>query len=275
MIPIGQLARLLGITTRTLRHYDAIGLFAPAWVAPDTGYRFYSAEQIAQLEHILHLRRLAVPLEQIQSLREQGALDHPQDFAAFLRQHQNTLRAEIAERSRLLDELEHFILHIEKGSVMNLPYTIVDLPAFDLIGMSVICEDPSPIPALWDRLNPRCSEIIGQTPGGAWYGVCERIDSERFRYYAGCATVAGAPIPTGMERTTIPAQRYVCVTHVGPVQEISETFRQAWQLLETTWKLTPTHGPDLERYGERYTGPQDAKSETDLFIPVREESAQA
>lgn len=269
MIPIGQFARLLGITTRTLRHYDSMGLFAPAWVAPDTGYRYYNAEQITQLGRILHLRHLAVPLEHIQALRDQGKLDDPQDFAIFLRQHRNTLRAEITERSRLLDELEHFILDIEKGTIMNLQYTIVDLPAFELTGMSVICEDPSPIPALWDRLNPRCNEINGQTPGGAWFGVCERIDNERFRYYAGCATVAGAPIPSGMERTTIPAQRYARITHVGPAQGISNTFRQAWQQLETEWKLTPTYGPDLERYGERYTGPQDPKSETDLFIPVR------
>jgi len=275
MIPIGQLARLLGITTRTLRHYDAIGLFAPAWVAPDTGYRYYSTEQIAKLEHILHLRRLAVPLEHIQALREEGALDQPQDFACFLRRHRNTLRAEITERSRLLDELEHFILDIEKGTIMNLQYTIVDLPAFEVTGMSVICEDPAPIPALWGRLNTRCSDVTGQVPGGAWYGVCERIDSERFRYYAGCATIAGAPIPEGMERTTIPAQRYVRITHVGPVQGISNTFRQAWQLLETEWKLTPTYGPDLERYDERYTGPQDPKSETDLFIPVQAHAAQA
>jgi len=273
MIPIGQLARLLGITTRTLRHYDAIGLFAPAWVAPDTGYRYYSAEQIAPLERILQLRHLAVPLEHIQALRGQGALDHPQAFAAFLRQHQNTLRAEITERSRLLDELEHFILDIEKGNIMDLQYTIVDLPAFELTGMSVICEDPAPFPALWDRLNPRCREITGQAPGGAWFGVCERIDNERFRYYAGCATQAGAPIPQGMERTTIPAQCYVRITHVGPVQGISETFRQAWQRLEAEWKFTPTYGPDLERYDERYTGPQDAKSETDLFIPVQKDPA--
>lgn len=270
MIPIGQLARLLGITTRTLRHYDAIGLFAPARIAPDTGYRYYSATQIAPLERILQLRRLAVPLEQIQALCAQGLLEDAPGFTAFLRQHRTCLQAEIAERSLLLKELEHFIADIEKGHPMtHLSYTLVDLPAFEITGLSVVCEDPSPIPGLWDQLNPRCKEITGQAPGGAWFGVCVRIDSERFRYYAGCATLPDAPIPVGMERTQIPAQRYVCITHVGPVKGISETFRQAWQRLETEWKLTPSYGPDLERYGERFIGAMHPASETELFIPVQ------
>ena len=62
MFSIGQLARMLGITPRTLRHYDAIGLFPPALIHPENGYRFYRPEQLAPLQRILHLRRLAAPV---------------------------------------------------------------------------------------------------------------------------------------------------------------------------------------------------------------------
>ncbi|WP_134547189.1 MerR family DNA-binding transcriptional regulator, partial [Pseudomonas aeruginosa] len=46
MLTIGQLARIFEISTKTLRHYDAIGLFVPARTGSDNGYRYYQPEQI-------------------------------------------------------------------------------------------------------------------------------------------------------------------------------------------------------------------------------------
>ncbi|WP_134576092.1 MerR family transcriptional regulator, partial [Pseudomonas aeruginosa] len=57
MLTIGQLARIFEISTKTLRHYDAIGLFVPARTGSDNGYRYYQPEQIEQLSSILALRR--------------------------------------------------------------------------------------------------------------------------------------------------------------------------------------------------------------------------
>ena len=47
LITVGQLARHVGLTAKALRHYDRVGLLAPARVDPGTGYRFYRAEQVA------------------------------------------------------------------------------------------------------------------------------------------------------------------------------------------------------------------------------------
>ena len=49
MFSIGEFARLGGVSARTLRHYDEIGLLRPAAVDPDTGYRGYSAAQLGRL----------------------------------------------------------------------------------------------------------------------------------------------------------------------------------------------------------------------------------
>jgi len=48
-------ARLGGVSVRTLRHYDEIGLPRPAAVDPDTGYRGYSAAQLGQINRIMAL----------------------------------------------------------------------------------------------------------------------------------------------------------------------------------------------------------------------------
>lgn len=53
MFSIGEFARLGGVSVRTLRHYDEIGLLRPAQVDPVTGYRGYLASQLGQLNRIL------------------------------------------------------------------------------------------------------------------------------------------------------------------------------------------------------------------------------
>jgi len=144
---------------------------------------------------------------------------------------------------------------------------IVELPAFDVTGLSIVCTDPSPIPALWDRFNPRCCEVTGMRQPLAYFGVCVRIDSESFRYFAGAGTLPDAPLPKDMERMTVPAQRYAKFTHMGPLSSFSETLGQIWENLEPRWKLAPTYGPDLELYDQRFSH-TDPNSEIDIFIPI-------
>ena len=68
MFSIGEFARLGGVSVRTLRHYDEIGLLPPATVDPDTGYRGYSAQQLTQLNRIIALKELGLSLTQVRRL---------------------------------------------------------------------------------------------------------------------------------------------------------------------------------------------------------------
>src|ERR1700733_13441207 len=65
MFSIGEFARLGGVSARTLRHYDQIGLLRPAAVDQDTGYRGYSAAQLGQLNRIMALKELGLSLTQV------------------------------------------------------------------------------------------------------------------------------------------------------------------------------------------------------------------
>ncbi|WP_432993136.1 MerR family transcriptional regulator [Dactylosporangium sp. CA-233914] len=62
---IGDLARMVGVSERTLRHYDKIGLLAPAAVDRATGYRWYGVTELARLERIRGLQHLGLSLRQI------------------------------------------------------------------------------------------------------------------------------------------------------------------------------------------------------------------
>jgi DNA-binding transcriptional MerR regulator len=99
MFSIGEFARLGGVSVRTLRHYDEIGLLCPAKVDPDTGYRGYSAPQLRQLNRIMALKELGLSLTQarrlldgitVEELRGMLMLRHAQ-LEHELDQHQNQL----------------------------------------------------------------------------------------------------------------------------------------------------------------------------------------
>ena len=65
LFPIGDVARLFHLSVSSLRHYEAMGLITPARVSPDSGYRYYSAEQFEPLNTIRYLRTLDMPLSEI------------------------------------------------------------------------------------------------------------------------------------------------------------------------------------------------------------------
>ena len=90
---IQKLAELAGVTTRTLRWYDQIGLLKPSRVA-ESGYRYYGRAEVDRLQDILYYRALGVELARIKE-----CLDDPSfDRLAALRNH---LAALEAERERL------------------------------------------------------------------------------------------------------------------------------------------------------------------------------
>lgn len=90
---IGDFAQLSGIRTKTLRNYDTRGIFHPAWVDPDTGYRYYSPSQLPHLRRLIALRDLGIPLAVVTKLAADGA-----DLAEALKRRRSELEA---ERSRI------------------------------------------------------------------------------------------------------------------------------------------------------------------------------
>lgn len=66
LLTIGQFAAMHGINKKTLMWYDEIGLFKPASIHPENGYRCYNYHQSPILETILMLRELEVSISEIQ-----------------------------------------------------------------------------------------------------------------------------------------------------------------------------------------------------------------
>ncbi len=65
---IGEFARLSGVSAKTLRFYDAIGILRPASIDPRTRYRFYVPRQLEELAGIVALKELGAPLAEVRRL---------------------------------------------------------------------------------------------------------------------------------------------------------------------------------------------------------------
>lgn len=68
LLTIGRFARLSGLSAHTLRHYDDVGLLAPAVVDASSRYRRYRRDQVASAHRIAALRYVDLPIEEIRAV---------------------------------------------------------------------------------------------------------------------------------------------------------------------------------------------------------------
>ncbi|MGQ0839321.1 MerR family transcriptional regulator [Actinokineospora sp.] len=110
---IAQVARMSKVTSRTLRHYDDIGLLRPASVGGN-GYRYYEREQLLRLQQILVLRELGLGLDAIAEIVHDG-----RDKVAALRMHHRWLLAERDRFDQLARTVSRTIDEVEGGDNMT------------------------------------------------------------------------------------------------------------------------------------------------------------
>ena len=99
---IQALAKLSGVTSRTLRWYDSIGLLRPERVT-QAGYRIYGPEQVDRLQQILFFRELGMPLKDIGAILDDPKFDR-----------QAALQSHLAELGRERERLDRLIVAVEQ-----------------------------------------------------------------------------------------------------------------------------------------------------------------
>lgn len=111
---VQQLANLAAITTRTLHHYDAIGLLKPARIESN-GYRQYGEAELLKLQQIMFFRELEFPLEEIRKI-----LENPRfDMAAALGDHRKLIELKKKRMDDLLTTIDQTLKKITKEKTMD------------------------------------------------------------------------------------------------------------------------------------------------------------
>lgn len=99
---VGELARLAGLTIRTLRYYDKIGLFSPSAYS-EAGHRLYTEADMTRLQQLMSLKELGLSLDEIKA-----ALNGDQ-FSLFdiIELQITRVKQTLALQQKLLKELEY------------------------------------------------------------------------------------------------------------------------------------------------------------------------
>lgn len=100
-LTVSEVARVSGVSVRTLHHYEELGLLQPA-ARSAAGYRLYSRQDLLRLQEILFYRELGFALEQIRAVL--AAPDH--ERASALREQRGLLVAKIDHLERVLSAID-------------------------------------------------------------------------------------------------------------------------------------------------------------------------
>lgn len=268
MLTVGLVARLYGVTAKTLRHYDAIGLFKPARIGEDNQYRLYAPEQLPELRNILFLRSLGLRIEAIRELKLSGALHDADGIRDLLQQRAVGIQDEIEIRQKQLSSIHRMVEYMTNTGGIPMEAKVVENEGFTVVGMAWDSQrSEGDIPELWQRFIPREHEIEGKLHPLVSYGICLPGDHEHFVYVAGNET-DGSHVPDGMTKVTVPAQRYAVFSHKGTTEGLGETYELIYSKWLPLQGLKTAKGIDFERYDERFRGPMDEQSELDIYIPI-------
>lgn len=241
LLSIGAFSQACRLSIKSLRRYDQQGLLPPAWVDPDTGYRYYRPVQVVEAERIRLLRELDLPLAEIRCLQQQ-----PERAAEILAAHQARLEARIAAQQHALARLQAL------QGVSLTPHTV----------RVQACE---PVEALSIRLETRLDALVGSI--GAHFGQIGRLIAQRGAGPAGVPFIRyhgeeydpdkldvelGIPCPRRLRGAgevralRLPAGAAAVTLHVGPYEQIGRAYAalMSWARAEGR-ALT---GPPLERY---------------------------
>ncbi len=111
---VQKLGKLAGISTRTLRYYDEIGLLKPARVN-SSGYRIYGKQEVARLQQILFYRELGMNLESIRDVIMSPSFDS----ALALKEHREQLLHKREQLNALIANVEKTIAETEGRIIMT------------------------------------------------------------------------------------------------------------------------------------------------------------
>ncbi|QJW47854.1 MerR family transcriptional regulator [bacterium BFN5] len=265
MLSIGEFSKICGVTTRTLRHYDAIGLLKPIHIDPNTGYRFYDISQLRQLLLITRLKDYNFSLDEITTLTSTADKCYllNQIIAKKLEFHSKINQYMILEQQLDLD-----ILNLKKGA---------DIMSFiDEIQVTLVDTKPQYILYTRQRMSVEdYCKYIGQLFGLAYSQNMQIAGSPMSIYHdkefdpTDNDTEVALPVQTPNQQTRV-LSGGLCATATcnGSYSKLSHSYAK---LME--WITENGYEVIASPYEQYLKGPMESQSTEDyitqIYFPIR------
>jgi len=177
---IGEFADLCGVSAKTLRFYDEVGVLRPASVDPHTGYRRYAPEQLEQMASILALKSLGVPLAQLSEFTAKRGASAKR--RAILDNLKRTIEHSIQAATQSLNWINAALDELDKGE-SPISVVVKRRPAIRIASIRVKLRNYAEVERFEDELSgalpPQC---VGALRGVLWHRCAEsgRPEAEPF-----------------------------------------------------------------------------------------------
>ncbi|MGN0807698.1 MAG: GyrI-like domain-containing protein [Candidatus Coproplasma sp.] len=227
MYKIGEFSLLSKMTVKALRFYEEQGLIKPCFVDEFTSYRYYSADQLAQVEFIVKLREIGLSVKDIKrvfsgedlnlileerkkSIDEQIGLCNSQLLKIKLMQKEQAMKEQI-----FIKEIPEYTVYYKDGKIANFG----EIPAF-VLWAGTECAKANP--------NLKCVE-----PNYCYLSYLDgeyREENIAIRYVEAVESVG---VETeNIKFTTIPKTKCVCIQHKGAYADMRSSYNEIIKYIE-------------------------------------------
>jgi len=146
LLSIGDMSKLTRASIRSIRYYEKINLLIPAFIDPDTGYRYYSFEQSSHIEMIRFCIELDIPLKELPTFIGKGDTI---DYRAFLAHGKQIAQKKI----KALQNGLKLITGIEKQLNLAEAYEVGQVYTREVPEKYVVCKPCNPPLSELDRFE--------------------------------------------------------------------------------------------------------------------------
>ena len=268
MFRIGEFSRLSKVSVKALRHYDDMGLLAPASVDRFTSYRYYTADQLPRLNRILALKDLGLSLEEIRRLLAEGL--PAAELRGMLRIKQAELERHLAEEQARLGRVAARLQQIEEEDAMPTHEVIVkEAPAMRVASVRAIIPDYGAQAPLWEELSAYLGQH-GLKPNAACLTI---YHDEDYREQDVDAEVC-EPVDARLDETgrvkiyDLPACSVAATVHQGPYDGLNGAYGalMSWIGANGYRIVGANREIYLHNWADHHVGPEDFV--TEVQFPV-------
>lgn len=115
-LSIGEMSQMTGVHIKSLRYYDRIGVLKPAYIDPDTNYRYYTYPQLGIVDAIQTCVELDIPLKKFSGfIEDEGQEIH---YARLLEHGKTLAEKKIRDIREGLKQIEFFLQEIKRGEML-------------------------------------------------------------------------------------------------------------------------------------------------------------
>ncbi|HSH82377.1 MAG TPA: MerR family transcriptional regulator [Herpetosiphonaceae bacterium] len=166
LLTIGSFAAATRLSLKALRLYCQLGILAPHFVDPESGYRYYHVDQLRQARLIRMLRMTEMPLATIR----QALAAAPVDAERLVHEHVQAMEARALQARRLVPDL---VAYLRQEATMPLEVQVRTVDPQPIISITKRVRVDKLDRHIWDSLATLVAELeaAGETSAGAPFGI--------------------------------------------------------------------------------------------------------